>query len=291
MFPQLFTVPGTEFVITAYGFCMGLALVGAWLWAMLLARSDRLPSDRLGTVFVVATILGLFGARAVWLIQHGEALTLEALRSLPAGGMTVFGGAVLAVIACVVGARRVGVPALAWFDCVAPAFAFGAICERIGALLAGGDFGSYAGPEEIGHALAVTYPPGSPAFVLHTGTLQGLPGVSEVASAPVHPVQGYEALVAAIALGVALRLRRTRSYGGQVFFWTIGVFVAGRVLVEPLRHDASPEVFGPLRLAQISGIGLALVLAIAAAVQRGRAADTPGGLRWWEGGPWSPPPG
>ncbi|MBL9102103.1 MAG: prolipoprotein diacylglyceryl transferase [Myxococcales bacterium] len=290
MFPQLFTVPGTEFVVTAYGLLMGLALVGAWVWALLLAREDRLPSDRLGTVFVVATVLGLLGARGVWLLQHGEPLTLEALRSLPAGGMTVFGGAALAFVACAIGARRVGVPLLAWLDCVAPGFMFGAVCERIGALLAGGDFGSYAGPEELGHALAVTYPPGSPAFVLHTGTLQGLPGVSEAASAPVHPVQAYEAAVAMIALIVALRLRRTRTYTGQVFCWVFGVFVAGRALVEPLRHDASPEVLGPLRLAQISGLGLCLVLAIAAAVQRGRAAATPGGLRLWEGGPWSPKP-
>lgn len=290
MFPQLFTVPGSDFVVTAYGLCMGLALVSAWVWALLLARQDRLPSDRLGTVFVIAVLFGLLGARAVWLLQHGEALTLETLRSLPAGGMTVFGGAVLAVIVCVLGARRVGVPLLAWLDCVAPGFVLGAVFERIGALLAGGDFGRYVGPEELGHALAVSYPPGSPAFMVHTLTLQGLPGVSEAASAPVHPVQAYEAAVAVIAVVVALRLRRTRAYTGQLFFWVMGVFVAGRALLEPLRHDASPEVFGPFRLAQVSGLGLVLVLMIAAGVQRGKAADTPGGLRLWEGGPWSPKP-
>lgn len=290
MFPQLFTVPGADFVVSAYGLCMGLALVTAWAWALLLARSDRLPSDRLGTVFVFAVLFGLFGARAVWLLQHGEALTPGALLRLPSGGMTVFGGAALAVIVCLIGARRAGVPALAWLDCVAPAFALGAVFERIGALLAGGDFGRYVGPEELGHALAVTYPPGSPAFVWHTVTLQGLPGVSEAASAPVHPVQAYEAAVAAIAVIVALRLRRSRVYTGQLMCWVLGVFVAGRALLEPLRHDASPEVLGPIRLAQLSGLGLVVVLAIAAAVQRSKAAETPGGLRLWEGGPWSPKP-
>lgn len=288
MFPQLFTVPGTDFTVTAYGLCMGLALVVAWVWTLLLARQDRLPSDRLGTVFVVAVLFGLFGARAVWLLQHGEALTADTLRSLPAGGMTVFGGAVVAMLVCVIGARRTGVPLLAWLDCVAAGFVLGAVFERVGALLAGGDFGRYVGPEELGHALAVTYPPGSPAFVLHTLNLQGLPGVSEAASAPVHPVQAYEAVVAAVAVAVALRLRKTRAYSGQVFFWVIGVFVAGRALLDPLRHDASPEVFGPLRLAQVAGLGLVTVLAIAAAVQRGKAAEAAGGLRLWEGGPWSP---
>ena len=68
----------------------------------------------------------------------------------------------------------------------------------------------------------------------------------------------------------------------------MAVFVAGRALLDPLRHDAAPEVFGPLRLSQVSGLGLLLVLWIASRVQASRAAETPGGLRAWEGGPWSP---
>jgi len=290
MHPQLFTVPGTESVVGAYGFFMGLALVMAWVMALLQARKDRLPSDRLGTVFVLAAMLGLLCARAVWLLQQGHVLGLAELRSLPAGGMTVFGGAFAALLVCVIGARRAGVPLLAWLDCVAPAFALGAISERVGALLAGGDFGRYVGVGDFGHALGITYPPGSPAFVLHAVTLQGLPGVTETASAPVHPVQAYEAVLALIMLSVALWIRKRRRYSGQVFFVTMAVFVAGRALLDPLRHDAAPEVLGPLRLSQLSGLGLLLVLWIASRVQAGRAAETSGGLRLWEGGPWSPKP-
>ncbi len=283
MHPLLFTVPGTEFVVSAYGFFMGLALVSAWVVALLLARGDRLPSDRLGTVFVVGAVLGLLCARAVWLQQQGQPLTAETLRMLPSGGMTVFGGAFAALLVSAIGCRRIGVPLLAWLDCVAPAFALGAICERVGALLAGGDFGRYVGAGDLGHALAISYPPGSPAFILHAVTLQGLPGVSELGSAPVHPVQGYEATLALLTLLVALWVRRRRRYSGQVFFAAMAVFVAGRALLDPLRHDASPEVFGPLRLAQISGLGLLLVLWIASRVAAGA------GLRAWEGGPWSKP--
>ena len=283
MHPLLFTVPGTEFVVSAYGFFMGLALVSAWVVALLLARGDRLPSDRLGTVFVVGAVLGLLCARAVWLQQQGQPLTAETLRMLPSGGMTVFGGAFAALLVSAIGCRRIGVPLLAWLDCVAPAFALGAICERVGALLAGGDFGRYVGAGDLGHALAISYPPGSPAFILHVVTLQGLPGVSELGSAPVHPVQGYEATLALLTLLVALWVRRRRRYSGQVFFAAMAVFVAGRALLDPLRHDASPEVFGPLRLAQISGLGLLLVLWISSRVAAGA------GLRAWEGGPWSKP--
>jgi prolipoprotein diacylglyceryltransferase len=283
MHPLLFTVPGTEFVVSAYGFFMGLALIVAWVLSLLLARADRLPSDRLGTVFVVAALLGLLCARAVWLQQQGLSLTLDTLRMLPSGGMTVFGGAFAALLVSAIGCRRAGVPLLAWLDCLAPAFALGAICERIGALLAGGDFGRYVGAEDFGHSLAISYPPGAPAYILHMVTLQGLPGVSEAGSAPVHPVQAYEAALAVVALWVAVWVRRRRQHSGQVFFAAMAVFVAGRALLDPLRHDASPEVFGPLRLAQISGLGLLLVLWIASRVA---AAN---GVRAWEGGPWSKP--
>lgn len=291
MHPELFIVPGTTFAVSSYGFFMGLALVSAWLVSLALARNDRLPTERLGVVFVASAIAGLVCARGIWLLQQGLPFGLAELRQLPAGGMTVFGGAFAALLVSLIGCRWTRVPLLAWLDCVVPGFALGAIFERIGALLAGGDFGRYVGPEELGHLFAISYPPGSPAFLLHSVSLQGLPGVSEVASAPVHPVQGYEALLACVTLGVALWVRRTRRHSGAVFFAAIAVFVAGRALLDPLRHDASPEVLGPLRLAQISGLGLLLVLWIASLVQAGRARATPGGLRLWEGGPWSTPSG
>lgn len=290
MHPELFTFPGTTAGVSSYGFFMGLALVSAWILSLALARRDRLPSDRLGLVFVVSAIVGLLSARGIWLLQQGMPFGLAELRQLPAGGMTVFGGAFAALLVNLIGCRRTRVPFLAWLDCVAPGFALGAICERVGALLAGGDFGRYVGPEELGHALAISYPPGSPAFLLHSVSLQGLPGVSEAGSAPVHPVQGYEALLGVLTLVVALWVRRRRRHSGSVFFAAMAVFVAGRALLDPLRHDASPEVLGPLRLAQVSGLGLLLVLWIASRVQAGRAAATPGGLRAWEGGPWSPSP-
>jgi phosphatidylglycerol:prolipoprotein diacylglycerol transferase len=290
MHPELFTLPGTAAGVSSYGFFMGLALVGAWILSLALARRDRLPTDRLGLVFVVSAIVGLLAARGIWLLQQGLPFGFAELRQLPAGGMTVFGGAFAALLVSLIGCRRARVPLLAWLDCVTPGFALGAIFERVGCLLAGGDFGRYVGPEELGHAFAVSYPPGSPAFLLHSVSLQGLPGVSEAASAPVHPVQGYEALLGLVTLIVALWVRRTRRHSGSVFFAAIAVFVAGRALLDPLRHDASPEVLGPLRLAQVSGLGLLLVLWIASRVQASRAAATPGGLRAWEGGPWSPRP-
>jgi phosphatidylglycerol:prolipoprotein diacylglycerol transferase len=283
MAPELFTVPGLGWAITAYGLGVALALVTAWLTSLLLARQDRLPTEPLGMIFVLSAIAGLFAARAAYLVQIDQPVTFAALRSLPSGGMAVFGGLFAALVVTAIGCRRWKIPLLAWLDCAAPAVALGAIFERVGAFFAGGDFGNYVPPGDLGHALAVTYPQGSPAYLLHGATLQGLPGVSTAGSLPVHPVQLYLAVTCAVALAVGLWIRRRRRWSGQTFLAVSAVFLIGRaVLFEPLRYGASPQVLGPLRLQQISGLGLLLAIAVAASMLARR------GLKLWEGGPWSP---
>lgn len=289
MVPELFTLPGLGWTITPYGLGVTLALVTSWLTALVLARRDRLPTEVLGTVFVLSAVAGLLAARVSFIVQEGQTLELAALRQLPAGGLAVFGGLLAALAVTAIGCRRWKIPTVAWLDCVAPAAALGGIFERVGAFLAGADFGIYVPPGSFASAWAVRYPPGSPAYLLHGATLQGLPGVSETGSGPVHPVQLYIAATCALALAVGVVLRRRRRSSGQVFLAVAAVFLIGRaVLCEPLRYGASPEVLGELRLQQVSGIGLLAAIAIAWRMLAAQAARRADGLRLWEGGAWSP---
>jgi len=288
MAPELFTLPGLGWAITPYGLAVAVALVSSWLVALVLARRDKLPTEVLGMVFVLSALAGLFTARAGYLLQQGQALELSHLRALPAGGLAVFGGVFAALAVAAIGCRRFGVPTLAWFDCWAPAVALGGVIERVGAFFAGADFGMYVGPGDLGHVLSVTYPAGSPAFMLHTAAFPGLPGLTETASGPVHPVQLYLAATCAVALLVGLVLRR-RRFSGQAFLAVAAVFLLGRAVVfEPLRFDASPLAVGPLRVQQVSGLGLLLVIALAWRMLAARAAARPTEARQWEGGPWTP---
>lgn len=289
MAPELFTLPGLGWAITPYGLAVAVALVTSWLVALILARRDKLPTEVLGTVFVLSAIFGLLVARAGYLLQQGQALELSHLRSLPAGGLAVFGGLFAALAVAAIGCRRFRVPTLAWLDCWAPAVALGGVIERVGAFVAGADFGMYVGPGDLGHVLSVTYPEGSPAFMLHTAAFPGLPGLTETSSAPVHPVQLYLAATCAVAFLVGLGLRRRRRFSGQAFLAVAAVFLLGRaVLFEPLRFDASPLALGPLRVQQVSGLGLLLVSAIAWRMLAARATARPSEARQWEGGPWTP---
>ncbi|MDC0719590.1 prolipoprotein diacylglyceryl transferase [Nannocystis bainbridge] len=289
MAPELFTLPGLGWAITSYGLAVAVALVTAWLVSLLLARRDKLPPEVLGTVFVLSAIAGLLAARAGHLLQQGQGLELSHLRSLPAGGLAVFGGLFAALAVATIGCRRFQVPTLAWLDCWAPAVALGGVIERVGAFFAGADFGMYVGPGDLGHGLGVTYPAGSPAFLLHTAAFPGLPGLTETTSAPVHPVQLYLAATCVVAAGAGFLLRRFRRFSGQPLLAVAAVFLLGRAVVfEPLRFDASPLTLGPLRLQQVSGLGLLLAVAVAWWMLSARAAAQPKLARQWEGGPWTP---
>ncbi|MBK8265906.1 MAG: prolipoprotein diacylglyceryl transferase [Nannocystis sp.] len=273
MRPILFVLPGLGWALQAYGVLMGAALLLAWWTALDRARRDGLPTETLGSIFVASAFIGIIGARALWLVGHPQALvSVASLIQLPAGGLSAVGGAFAALAVTIAACRWRQIPTFAWLDCLAPALALGWTLERLGAFLAGTEFGRYVAPGEWGYALSVTFPAGSPAHQVHRRLLEGLPTVSEVASAPVHPVQLYAAGMGLLIFGLALRLRRRRSYVGQVFLGVLAALVIARLVIEdPLRFDASAPLWGPLRRGHVAALGLLGVLAAVAKIARGRA--------------------
>lgn len=286
MAPLLFTVPGLGWEIQGYGLFMGLALVVGWIVALTLARADRLPTDTIGTAYVASVAAGLFAARGAWLVQHPTAWTgPKSLLSLSADGLAPFAGAVAALSVGAVLVNRRRIPVTAWFDIAAPAVVVGAALERIGALLAGTGYGRYA-PE---WPLSIRFPVGSPAFLDHQRTLAGLLPPGADASLPVHPTQLYGIVLAGLSLVVALQLRKRRRFAGQVFLATVMVFLAGRIFVEEwFRADAVQAVFGPFNPGQVAAFALLVALGLILRTRARRAVTTKGGLRYWEGGRWSP---
>ena len=270
MRPILFEIPGLGWELQSYGVAMGLALLVAWFVALDRARRDGLPSESLGMLFVFAAFAGIVGARGLWLLQHPS--VSASLFNLPAGGLSIAGGVVAALIVTAIGCLRRGVSTLSWLDAVAPGFAAGLVVEGVGAFLAGSEFGRYVAPGDLGYGLAVQFPAGSPVHDYHEHLMAGLPTFTAELSAPVHPVQLYAAAMGLVILGIALVVRRRRSYPGQVALVTLAGFVISRLVVEdPLRFDASPELSGVFRLGHASALGLLLVLFLVSGLLRKRA--------------------
>lgn len=283
MRPVLFTVPGVDWDIQAYGLFIGLALIVGWILSLSFARRDNLPVDILGTNYVLTVAFGLFGARAAWLLQHGQLGRPADLLALQAGAMAPFAGVAVGLLVGAIHLGRRRIPPLLWWDAAAPAFAVGVVCERLGGLLAGAGYGRYA-PDL---ALAIRYPQGSPPYEAHARTLAELLPAGAELSLPVHPTPIYGALLGIGGVALCLWLRRRRSFVGQIFLGYVIYLLAVRSFIEePFRADAATPVFGPLNPGQIAAAVLIVALVAVYRVRRRRAAG--GGERpLWEGGPWS----
>jgi phosphatidylglycerol---prolipoprotein diacylglyceryl transferase len=90
---------------------------------------------------------------------------------------------------------------------------------------------------------------GAPAHIPWAVTLWG---VSR------HPSQVYEALAAGVTLGVMLALLRRGTYPGTAAWVGVLGYGLSRWLLEPFRAD-SATVLGGLRVAQLLGLGAALI--------------------------------
>ena len=283
----MFTLPGLDWEIHAYGLMMALALLLAWVVTLSLGRRDRLPPGRLGTAYVLGVGFGLMGARMAWLLQRpgtdGGAAELFVLRG---NELAPFAGVIVMALVAGLYVMRRRIPVVAVYDVAAPGLAAAVMVERLGALLSGIGFGDYA-PKL---AWAIRFPVGSPAYLEHQRALAGLLGPDATQSLPVHPTQLYGLVLAGITLAVALWVRKHRRFSGQVFLVTCMTYLLLRALVEDwFRADAQPAMLGPLNGGQVG----ALVIAAAMGVvlwSRGRLAQArPELFRPWEGGRWSPP--
>jgi phosphatidylglycerol---prolipoprotein diacylglyceryl transferase len=284
MHPVLFSLGETP--IHAYGFLIAVALILGWILSLQLARADKLPADQLGTGYVVAVGGGLLAARAMWLFSNREQFDgVASLIQLQAGGLSGFGGVLTGLIIAGVYCQNKKIPPWAWLDCVAPAFLLGVVLERVGAFLAGADFGVYVDPDCF---LAVQFPVDSPVYDVHRRDLTGL-RIPADRSLTVHPSQLYAAAAAALGVGLSFLIRARRSYSGQVALFGIGFYAAVRYLIEdPFRYDVTPELAGPVTLGHVTGVVVIAVVIGVHFVRRSKLADAPASVIQWTGGPWTP---
>ncbi len=285
MYPVLFSLGETP--IHAYGFLIAVALILGWILSLRLARNDKLPADQLGTGYVLSVGGGLLAARLMWLFQHPEYQGdgVAAIVQLQAGGLSGFGGVLAGLIIAGVFCQNKKIPPWAWLDCAAPAFLLGVVIERVGAFLAGADFGHY-----VDHSffLAVEFPAESPVWEVQRRDLAGM-HLSHDHSLPVHPSQLYAAAAAAIGAGLSFLVRARRQYSGQVALFALASFAVTRYLVEdPFRYDMTPEIAGPVTLGQVTAVVVVIVAVVAHLARLGQARQDPAELQQWRGGPWTP---
>ena len=228
MYPRL--VQLGHVAIPTYGVLTALALVAALAAAVHFARRLSLDPNKVWTLSITAVLSGLVGARLLVVLAHFDifrqhpfwVLGLSTLRDSWITPVSV----ALGVAAGVLYALAEGLPVLAAADALAPATAIALAINRIGAFVAGIDFGT---PSSV--PWAVTYRSRFAAVWYRTPI-----GV------PLHPLQLYEAAVSLFVLALLIlwlpRRRDGELAGIALFFFGVAVPVLSLWSAD-LAHPAS----------------------------------------------------
>lgn len=230
MYPRLLQFG--HFAIPTYGAFTALALVAALSALVQLARRLGLSPNKLWNLGLIGILTALIGSRLLM-----AAVYFSAFREHPFWvlGLATDRGVWVGVFALVLGiaagllyALAEGLPFLRVLDCLAPAAALGLVLNRIGAFLAGLDYGL-----PTASAFGVGYT--SPFAAFWYGTPLGV---------RLYPVQIYQG-VAFLAIFVALLwwLPRRKQHGELAGAWLFLTGVAAFFLDFYRAPGRSPSWF------------------------------------------------
>ena len=169
--PLPFELPvvGQELVIHGFGLMLVIGFLCAMELARFLARRSGLDAELFSNAALLALFAGILGARLSHVLENFADYTradrsffqnLAAAANITSGGLTYYGGFLLAFPTLVIYARLKKIPLLLGMDIVAPCLMVGLAFGRIGCFLNGCCYGAVCEAP-----WAVSFPYGSPPYV------------------------------------------------------------------------------------------------------------------------------
>lgn len=217
------------------------------------AMRDASPSALIGTITVLAVVLGIAGSKLFHILENLDDFSRDPLGMIfSSGGLTFYGGLILAGITIAWYIRKKGAEVGAFADALAPGLMLAYGIGRIGCHLAGdGDWGIVADMSAKPAWLptwmwAETYPNN----ILNINLPD--PGV--------YPTSIYEFLAAALLFGVLWVFRKHPYKNGWLFSFYLVLNGIERFLIEQIRVNNEFAVLG-LRVTQAEVIASLILLA------------------------------
>ncbi len=250
MYPELFKIG--PFTVYSYGLMLGIAfIVASWLLNKELERKKI--SSNFGTeITLLAIVFGIVGSKLFHLLENFDDFIKDPIGMvLNPGGLTFYGGLILAIIAIGIYTRRKKIPFLLLADAAAPALALAYGIGRIGCHLAGD--GDYGIPTDL--PWGTNYENGTvPPSAMFNGSdiAQNFPGGIVPDNTPLHPTPIYELISAIIIFSILWKLRDRDWVRGKLFMFYLIFTGISRLLVETIRLN--PRYIFNLSEAQIISI-------------------------------------
>ena len=201
------------------------------------AWKDVSPSALIGTVTVMAVVLGIAGSKLFHILENLDDFSRDPLGMIfSSGGLTFYGGLIVAGVSIAWYIRKKSLSLGAFADALAPGLMLAYGIGRIGCHLAGdGDWGIMADmslkPEWLPTWLwAETYPNN----ILNI----------DIPDPGVYPTSIYEFVAAALLFGVLWSFRKHPYLNGWLFSFYLVLNGIERFLIEKIRVNNEFDVFG-----------------------------------------------
>ncbi|MEA2707655.1 MAG: phosphatidylglycerol---prolipoprotein diacylglyceryl transferase [Phycisphaerales bacterium] len=171
MRPELFHIPGIDFAINTYGVVLIIGFLLALECAKFLARRMGHDPEIYVNAGIVALVAGVIGARLSHVIENWPQYSDPARTfwgnffdavNLRSGGLTFYGGLLLAFPVTIAYGLLMKVPIRRGMDIVAPCVMIGLGIGRVGCFLNGCCYGAQC---ETNFPAAVTYPYGTTPYI------------------------------------------------------------------------------------------------------------------------------
>ena len=249
MHPRLFTIgPVTVY---SYGLMLGIGFIAASILLTKELRRKGLDQNLGGTITFLAMIFGIAGSKMLYLIENWEYFVRAPFEmTFSPGGLTWYGGFILATIAIMMYARKKKVSFLKICDAAAPGLLLAYGIARIGCHLAGD--GDYGMPTNVPWAAVYsngTYPP-SVAFRDFPEIVQRY-GVNGIVpdTTPVHPAPLYEFIIGVGLFFLLWKFRLMKYPDGKLFMIYLILSGVTRFAIEFIRIN--PRILWGLSEAQL----------------------------------------
>lgn len=254
MMPRLFQIG--PFTVYSYGLMLGIAfIVASYILTKELERRRLDPN--IGTeITLFAIIFGILGSKLFYLFENWDLFIANPIGEFfSPGGLTFYGGFLLAALSIFIMIKRKKIPFLVIADAVSPSLAVAYGIGRIGCHLAGD--GDYGIPTSL--PWGTNYENGTvpPSFAFKgTEIAKHFPGGVVPDNTPLHPAPLYEFMIAMMIFGILWKIRKNEWPDGKLFMFYLILTGTARLLIEFIRLN--PRYLFGLSEAQL----IALVLII-----------------------------
>ncbi len=247
------------FTIYSFGLMMGISFIIANLLLIKEFKRKKLDPDLASNITLISLVAGVAGSKLLYLLEHFSKFMADPIgMAFSPGGLTFYGGFVLATLSIYFYARSKKIRFMQVADAIAPALLLAYGVARIGCHLAGD--GDYGFPTTLPWGTDYsngTFPPSAafrnfPEIVAQYGINGVVPDTILC-----HPTPIYELIICSAFFLFMWKNRAVWTTEGQMFYTYLILAGVERFTVEFLRLN--PRLFLGLSEAQIIAVILMII--------------------------------